>query len=110
MLQWLFGAPVKEVSAEEAAARKKAGAILVDVRETGEWKSGHIAGAIHIPLGQLSRRAGEIDRTREVIAVCLSGSRSASAARSLEKLGFANVSSLAGGMSAWQRRGLPIAR
>lgn len=110
MFQRLFGPPVNEVSAEEAAVRRKAGAVFVDVRETGEWRSGHIPGSIHIPLGQLARRAGEIDQSREVVAVCRSGNRSTSAARVLEKAGFGQVSSLSGGIGAWQRRGFPIAR
>ena len=57
---------------------------IVDVREDEEVAEGTIPGAIHIPLGQLSARAGELDRERPVITVCRSGRRSAHAAEQLE--------------------------
>lgn len=80
---------------------------LVDVRERDEWQAGHIEQAIHIPLGELSRRLGELDRTKPVYTICLSGSRSLLAAQMLTKAGFPEVKSMRGGMAAWARAGKP---
>lgn len=80
---------------------------ILDVRELDEWQAGHIAEAIHIPLGELSRRLGELDTSKPIYTVCLSGSRSELAAHMLTKAGFADVKSMQGGMSAWARAGKP---
>lgn len=79
---------------------------IVDVREDEEVAEGMIPGAIHIPLGQLSARAGELDRERPVITVCRSGRRSAGAAEQLEAAGF-DAATMGGGMVAWHAAGLP---
>ena len=81
-------AAVAEVTAEETRIRQQAGAVRVDVRELSEWQQGHIPGAIHIPLGSLSRRKQELDPSREVITICRSGHRSISAAQILQQGGF----------------------
>jgi len=73
---------------------------LVDVREQDEWEAGHIAGAHHIPLGELGQRLGELPRGRELILVCRSGNRSGLACEYLESLGL-NVANMTGGMLAW---------
>ncbi|HUW35693.1 MAG TPA: rhodanese-like domain-containing protein [Rhodocyclaceae bacterium] len=85
-------------------------ALVVDVREATEWSAGHIPNSRHIPLSQLSKRIGEIEKfkTRDVIVNCQSGNRSASACGALKKLGFEKVHNLAGGISAWREAGLPI--
>lgn len=111
MFRGLFGRPaVPAVAAGEARARQEAGALIVDVREPGEWREGHIPGALHIPLGSLAVRAGEIDPSREVIVVCRSGNRSATAVTVLRRAGYQRVSNLSGGMLAWTRQRLPVAR
>lgn len=79
---------------------------IVDVREDEEVAEGRIPGAIHIPLGQLAARAGELDRERPVITVCRSGRRSAGAAEQLEAAGF-DTATMGGGMVAWHAAGLP---
>jgi len=81
----------------------------VDVRALDEWSSGHIQGALHIPLGQLERRSGELDPSRPVVAVCATGSRSAIAASLLKARGFGDVANLRGGQVAWSSAGLPSA-
>lgn len=80
---------------------------VLDVRETAELTGplGHIKGAIPIPLGELAARAGELDRTRPVVAVCRSGSRSAQAVALLGKAGFDRVANLAGGIQRWRAGG-----
>ena len=85
-------------------------ALVIDVREANEWSAGHIPNSRHIPLSQLSKRIGEIEKfkTRDVIVNCQSGNRSASGCGALKKLGFEKVHNLAGGISAWREAGLPI--
>lgn len=99
-----------EVSPGEARERLQQGSVLVDVREPAEWTSGHAPGAVHIPLGQLPARLGELPRDRELITVCRSGHRSAQAATLLRGAGYGRVRNLKGGMSAWAAGGLPVER
>ncbi len=106
-LKNLFTRPYTTVSAAQAAAMAAGGAVLLDVREPREWQAGHAPKARHIPLGQLARRAGELPQGRAVVTVCRSGARSARAAALLARDGR-EVSSLAGGMHAWARAGLPV--
>ncbi|NNJ59514.1 MAG: rhodanese-like domain-containing protein [Dactylosporangium sp.] len=82
-------------------------AIVIDVRESSEWRAGRAPKARHIPLDQLAVRMGEIPRGRPVITVCRSGMRSARAAGLLVQQGH-EVFNLAGGMRAWARAGLPV--
>lgn len=79
---------------------------LVDVREDSEVAQGHIPGTIHIPLGQLPARLGEIDPARAVIAICRSGNRSGRATQFLTSAGY-DCDNMTGGMLAWQAAGLP---
>lgn len=87
-------------------------ATVVDVREATEFATGHLPDAKNIPLGELSKRVGELDKfkNRSVILVCKSGARSNSAAGVLAKAGFADVVNLDGGIAAWQKAGLPLAK
>ena len=82
-------------------------AVVVDVRQHAEWKTGHIHDAIHIPLSQLSSRLHQLPRGKTIVTVCRSGHRSALAARTLTRAGH-DVLNLRGGMNAWARAGLPI--
>jgi len=85
-------------------------AVVLDVRETGEWDTGHIAGARHIALGQIEKRLSEIEKfkARPIIVCCAHGSRSTSACGKLRKAGFEKVFNLSGGMSAWLEANLPV--
>ncbi|HEX9803228.1 MAG TPA: rhodanese-like domain-containing protein [Gammaproteobacteria bacterium] len=85
-------------------------AVMLDVREDGEYKDGHIIDAVHIPLGKLEQRMGELEKFREksVIVSCRSGHRSATACARLRKNGFETVYNLKGGVMAWQSAGLPL--
>lgn len=87
-------------------------AIVVDVRESAEYGSGHLLNARHIPLGELEKRLGELDKFKDkpVILNCQSGSRSASACSVLRKAGFNHVHNLEGGIAAWEQAGMPISR
>ncbi len=98
-------ARAQEALAGPAAERP----VLLDVRERDEWDEGHIPEAIHIPRGSLESRVegAAPDRARPVIVYCASGARSAFAAKTLEHLGYEQVSSLAGGFTDWKRNGYP---
>jgi rhodanese-related sulfurtransferase len=84
-------------------------AIVVDVREAGEFNAGHIVGARNFPLGAVEKRAADLQKfkTRPVVIVCGTGTRSNAAFDALKKLGLAELYVLAGGTSAWQQANLP---
>jgi len=92
------------VKADRALELVAGGATLVDVRESGEWKSGHAPRAVHIPLGQIDSGARRLPKGLPVVVVCASGMRSRTAAKHLRGLGY-DAASLSGGMPAWQRAG-----
>ncbi len=96
-----------EISVAEAAARRDAGAFILDVREADEWAAGHIPGASFIPLGELAARVSELPRDQEIVVVCRSGNRSQTGRDILLEAGFSQVSSMAGGMNQWQSLGHP---
>ena len=108
-LSKLFGPPVPGIDAAALLAKldEKPRPLVLDVREPSEYSAGHISGSTLIPLQQLSSRMSELPKDREIICVCASGSRSGSAARQLKSNGY-NVLNLSGGMSRWQRAGLPV--
>ena len=108
---------IREVSVEEAAKRRDAGALILDVREPAEWTAGHVPGALHVPRGMIEAKADLedsgreprlADRAQEIVIHCASGARSALAADALQQMGFTNVSSMAGGFVAWAEKGLPV--
>lgn len=82
-------------------------ACVVDVREEDEWLAGHIEGARHIPLGELTARYAELPEVAEVVVVCRSGGRSARAVAWLVENGVDAVN-LHGGMGAWVDAGRPM--
>jgi rhodanese-related sulfurtransferase len=81
---------------------------VIDVREPHEWRSGHLPGARHIPLGQLRQGAKSVLTRDGVIFVCAAGVRSQTAARLAEAVGLTHVYNLAGGTRSWQSAGLPL--
>ena len=83
---------------------------VVDVREPDEWNEGHIADAVHIPLGDLALRASELPAEKPIYTVCRSGVRSITAIEILDQSGRVGAKSLAGGMIAWADASKPIAR
>jgi len=103
---------VTEISAAEARKAAEAGeAVLIDVREESDWCEGHADGATHLSRGLIELEIEEQipDETKPIICYCGGGSRSALVAESLQKMGYANVRSLAGGLRAWKDAGLPMA-
>jgi len=79
--------------------------VIVDVRESSEWSTGYIDGALHIPLDQLEMRSADVDRDRVVVLYCASGMRSIDGSYVLKRAGFPRVQSLAGGIAAWRSAG-----
>lgn len=113
MLLWplITGGTVAHLTPAEATLMmNREDALVLDVRETGEWSSGHISGARHITLAQLGKRMSELEKfkDRPVIICCASGNRSSSACGQLKKGGFEKVYSLNGGVSAWLAANLPL--
>jgi len=80
---------------------------LLDVREDDEWTAGHAPGARHIPLGELSARAGEVPQDELIYVICRSGGRSGRAAQALAGAGWRAVN-VAGGMQDWAAAGRPM--
>jgi rhodanese-related sulfurtransferase len=107
--KYIHGA--KEVGVAEAVQLiNRQDAAVVDVREPGEFKSGHIPNARNLPLARLAESGKELEKLkgRPIVLACASGNRSVSAAASLRKAGFEQVYSLAGGLGAWQQAGMPV--
>lgn len=85
-------------------------AVLLDVRETAEFTGSKLPRAVHIPLSQLAERGAELAKLnkRPVVVYCTRGLKSRTATGALEKLGFANIYALEGGLKAWKDAGLPL--
>ncbi len=100
---------VREVSVEETLKRIENGANLIDVREDNEWNDGHAEGAVHLGRGIIERDiVGKFpDKNAELILYCGGGYRSALAADNLQKMGYTNVLSMAGGWTAWKEADAP---
>lgn len=98
---------VREVSVAETMDRVKSGAKLIDVREESEWAASHARDATHIGKGVIERDIEKAvpDKNAELILYCGGGYRSALAANALQKMGYTNVYSMAGGWRGWQAAG-----
>jgi rhodanese-related sulfurtransferase len=100
---------VPTVGVDEVSDPTAEGWVVVDVREPYEWADGHIDGALHIPLGELPARVGELDPQARTLVVCHVGARSARATAWLHQQGF-DAANLTGGMDAWEGVGKPTVR
>jgi len=106
-------ARVEEIDVRAAAHEAGApGTLLVDVREESEWASGRATGAIHLGKGVIERDVEERvpDKGTRLLLYCGGGYRSALAADNLQRMGYTNVASVAGGWRAWCEAGLPTTR
>ncbi|MGZ8218566.1 rhodanese-like domain-containing protein [Methylomagnum sp.] len=94
---------IREISPAEYDTAVVAGATVIDVREDGEFRAGHLPGAIHISRSQLEARINSAvaDSTDPIVVYCAIGHRSAIAADTLQKRGYTHVASLAGGLNAY---------
>lgn len=103
---------ITEISPNDARREMEGGeAVLIDVREESDWRQGHARGATHLSRGEIELEIEEQipDVTKPIICYCGGGSRSALVAESLQKMGYENVRSVAGGLRAWKEAGLPMA-
>jgi sulfur-carrier protein adenylyltransferase/sulfurtransferase len=94
---------VAEITPRELAAQLCGGANVdvIDVREPGEWAISRLPKARLIPLGELPGSMATLDSSRDIVVMCRSGQRSASAVRQLQAAGFKKVKNLAGGILRW---------
>lgn len=99
--------PVPAVSVHDVPSE----ALLLDVREDGEWAAGHIAGAVHVPMFDLPDRLaddpGTLPDDAEIYVICRIGARSAQVVSWLTAQGF-DARNVQGGMLAWRRAQLPM--
>jgi len=100
---------IPQVLASDLEKSLSHGAVtLIDVRNDAEWESGHIPGAIHIPLGYLADRMRDVPRAKPVVVQCAAGARSAIGASLIAASGVDRVINLIGGIGEWRKAGLPI--
>lgn len=104
-------AVISKVSPQDFSKMNK-DAQLVDVRQPREFASGHIENALNMNLyaGSFETQIMTLDKNKEVYLYCLTGKRSASAAKKLKKMGFVKVYDLEGGIVSWNRQQYPIVR
>jgi rhodanese-related sulfurtransferase len=104
---------IQEISPQEtAAALEHGGTLLIDVRDPDEWQEGHILGAKNFSRGTVELEIEEAapDLSTPIITHCGGGGRSALTAESLQRMGYTNVKSMAGGFKAWKAAGLPTTK
>jgi rhodanese-related sulfurtransferase len=103
---------IREISVEETMERMNSGdeLQLIDVREDNEWEKGHARSALHLGKGIIERDIERIvpNKGMELILYCGGGYRSALAAEALQRMGYYDVSSMAGGWRAWKEAGAPV--
>ena len=103
---------IREATVDDVRRDRESGAdlTLVDVREESEWNAGHAAGAIHLGKGVIERDVENAipDTAKKIVLYCGGGYRSALAADNLQKMGYQNVYSLAGGWRAWKEAKMPV--
>jgi molybdopterin/thiamine biosynthesis adenylyltransferase/rhodanese-related sulfurtransferase len=102
---------VREVSTGEAELARERGAMLVDVREDGEWEQGHIEGARHVAKSYIEQdiEAAAPDHDQPIVLYCAGGIRSLFAGQTLQAMGYTDVASMSGGFQAWKSEGRPFA-
>ena len=102
------GSEVTAFAAVQLINRKDA--VVIDVRDIGEFEAGHIVGAKHVPEAQLAERITELEKFRDkpVILVCRTGARSGSAVKILRSNAFTEAVNLGGGIVAWGQAGMPL--
>ena len=98
---------VTEVAVVDVPVTFDESVILLDVREDDEWQRGHVAGAQHIPMGDVPARMDELDAEAKLFVVCHGGGRSLRVAQYLARNGY-EPSNVSGGMLAWAGAGRPV--
>ncbi len=103
---------IREIGIDDLRTQGASLGLLIDTREPAEWADGHIPGATPVPRGILEGKIEQLapDVDQPIVLYCASGGRSALAADSLQRMGYRNVLSLAGGFNAWRDAGYPLQR
>ncbi|MGO8683030.1 MAG: rhodanese-like domain-containing protein, partial [Thermoleophilia bacterium] len=101
-------AAVPSIDVNDAFARSKRGAKLIDVRSPAEFRGSHPRGARNVPPALIKQEATGLARDDELLVICLSGHRSPRHARALVAMGYTNVTHVHGGLLAWKKAGLPL--
>lgn len=103
---------IREITVSEVKQKLDEGQkfVFIDVREDNEWDADHAAGAQHLGRGIIERDIENVvpDKSAEVVLYCGGGFRSALAADNLQRMGYTNVLSMAGGIKAWRNAGYPM--
>ena len=102
------GARVETIDVNEAFARQKRGAKLIDVRSPAEFRGSRPKGARNVPPALIKHDETGLGRDDELLIICLSGHRSPRQAKHLAGAGFSNVTNVHGGLMAWKKAGLPV--
>lgn len=107
-------AQIREADPASAAKLLNEGVLCLDVREPAEFQAGCLPNAINLPRGVVEFRIGDhpafADKTRPAIVYCKTGGRSALAVLNLQRIGYTNLVSLAGGIEGWTSQGLPVVK
>lgn len=111
-----FGIPFVDAADVGAKLERGEDVLVIDVRSVGEFASstGHVPGALNLPLGDIRGRVGEVGeqlsdfKTHPVFLMCRTENRSTSAAKALRRAGLVNVAIIKGGIKGWTKAGLPI--
>lgn len=103
---------IREITIEEVKQKHEAGEsfLFLDIREDHEWMQGRAAGATHLGRGILERDIHNLaeNQEAEIVLYCGGGYRSALSADNLQKMGYRNVFSMAGGIRSWREAGYPV--
>jgi len=105
------GAGGKEVSVPQAVQLiNRRDALVLDIRDTADFESGHVTNSRHIPAADVEKRVKELEKFKQkpIIVICRSGTRSASVGNVLRKNGFEEVFSLKGGVLGWTQASMPL--
>lgn len=104
---------IREVPLDEAESAVLGADVVIDVREGGEYRDGHIGGAVNIPRGllefMLSNDPALEDRGRQYVVYCKTSGRAALAAKTMQDMGYLHVTSIGGGFDGWREAGKPVA-
>jgi rhodanese-related sulfurtransferase len=92
---------ITPAAAQALLAERGSDGILLDVREPSEYAQVHVEGSVHIPMGQIATRLGELDSGHTYVVMCHHGGRSQQVALLLASHGYSQVSNLVGGIDAW---------
>ncbi len=100
--------PFSRINPEQAKQMIDSGAMIVDVREPDETKTGHVPGAVLMPVNSVYNRVNELPKDKDLIFICAVGQRSALAAEIAAAMGYSRLFNVDGGTDAWRSKGFPL--